>query len=53
MPSQIAFIDLASQRRHLGQVVEEAILQVLEHGTYVIGPRPPGLRPIALHSAAL
>lgn len=38
MPSQVAFIDLAAQRRHLGQVVDAAILRVLEHGLYVMGP---------------
>jgi dTDP-4-amino-4,6-dideoxygalactose transaminase len=38
MSSQIAFIDLAAQRRHLGPVVDEAILRVLEHGLYVMGP---------------
>ena len=38
MPDPIAFIDLAAQRRHLGRAVDEAILRVLEHGLYVMGP---------------
>jgi dTDP-4-amino-4,6-dideoxygalactose transaminase len=38
MPDPIAFIDLAAQRRHLGRAVDEAILRVLDHGLYVMGP---------------
>jgi dTDP-4-amino-4,6-dideoxygalactose transaminase len=38
MPNQIAFIDLAAQRRHLGRGVDAAILRVLEHSLYVMGP---------------
>lgn len=38
MPNEIAFIDLAAQRRQLGQVVDAAILRVLEHGLFVMGP---------------
>ena len=38
MPDPLAFIDLAAQRRHLGRAVDEAILRVLEHGLYVMGP---------------
>ena len=38
MTSQLAFIDLAAQRRHLGRVIDAAILRVLEHGMYVMGP---------------
>jgi hypothetical protein len=37
MQRQLAFIDLAAQRRHLGTVVDEAIRRVLEHGTFVLG----------------
>lgn len=37
-PSQVNFIDLGAQRRHLGKVVDEAILRVLDHGAYVMGP---------------
>jgi UDP-2-acetamido-2-deoxy-ribo-hexuluronate aminotransferase len=33
-----AFIDLASQREHLGDSVEKAITTVLKHGQYVLGP---------------
>ncbi|CCG40531.1 DegT/DnrJ/EryC1/StrS family aminotransferase [Magnetospirillum molischianum] len=34
----IAFIDLQSQRRHLGDRIERAIAKVLEHGNYIMGP---------------
>jgi dTDP-4-amino-4,6-dideoxygalactose transaminase len=34
----IAFIDLAAQRRRLGRAVDDAILAVLDHGRYIMGP---------------
>jgi dTDP-4-amino-4,6-dideoxygalactose transaminase len=34
----IAFIDLAAQRRRLGDRVDQAILNVLAHGQYIMGP---------------
>jgi dTDP-4-amino-4,6-dideoxygalactose transaminase len=34
----IEFIDLAAQRRRLGARVDEAVLRVLSHGRYVMGP---------------
>jgi dTDP-4-amino-4,6-dideoxygalactose transaminase len=34
----IAFIDLQSQRRHLGDAIDSAIARVLEHGNYIMGP---------------
>jgi dTDP-4-amino-4,6-dideoxygalactose transaminase len=34
----IAFIDLAAQRRRLGETVDAAILNVLNHGQYIMGP---------------
>jgi dTDP-4-amino-4,6-dideoxygalactose transaminase len=34
----IEFIDLAAQRRRLGTSVDEAILRVLSHGRYIMGP---------------
>jgi dTDP-4-amino-4,6-dideoxygalactose transaminase len=34
----LAFIDLAAQRRRLGKAVEEAMLRVVEHGNYILGP---------------
>ncbi|MDJ1160256.1 DegT/DnrJ/EryC1/StrS family aminotransferase [Chelatococcus sp. SYSU_G07232] len=34
----IAFIDLAAQRRRLGKSVDEAILRVVDHGGYIMGP---------------
>jgi len=34
----IAFIDLAAQRRRLGARIDEAVLRVLEHGAYIMGP---------------
>ena len=33
-----AFIDLAAQRKHLGDSVETAIAAVLKHGQFVLGP---------------
>ncbi len=34
----IEFIDLGAQRRRLGRRVDEAILRVVEHGRYIMGP---------------
>jgi dTDP-4-amino-4,6-dideoxygalactose transaminase len=34
----IDFIDLAAQRRRLGGRVDEAVLRVLSHGRYIMGP---------------
>jgi dTDP-4-amino-4,6-dideoxygalactose transaminase len=34
----VEFIDLAAQRRRLGTRVDEAVLRVLSHGRYVMGP---------------
>lgn len=36
--SKIAFIDLDAQRRRLGDRIDRAIAQVLEHGQYILGP---------------
>jgi len=36
--SPIEFIDLAAQRRRLGAQVDEAVLRVLSHGRYIMGP---------------
>lgn len=35
---QIAFIDLQAQRRRLGSKIDEAVLRVVNHGGYVMGP---------------
>lgn len=35
---QIAFIDLQAQRRRLGAKIDEAVLRVVNHGGYVMGP---------------
>lgn len=35
---QIAFIDLLAQRRRLGAMIDEAVLRVVNHGGYVMGP---------------
>ena len=35
---QIAFIDLQAQRRRLGARIDEAVLRVVNHGGYVMGP---------------
>jgi len=37
-PPPIEFIDLAAQRRRLGAQVDEAVLRVLSHGRYIMGP---------------
>lgn len=34
----IAFIDLAAQRRRIGAAMDEAILKVVNHGGYIMGP---------------
>ena len=34
----IAFIDLAAQRRRIGARMDEAILRVVDHGGYIMGP---------------
>lgn len=34
----IAFIDLAAQRRRIGAAMDEAILRVVNHGGYIMGP---------------
>jgi dTDP-4-amino-4,6-dideoxygalactose transaminase len=34
----IEFIDLGAQRRRLGPQLDQAILRVLEHGRYIMGP---------------
>lgn len=34
----IDFIDLAAQRRHIGQRMEDSILRVVRHGKYIMGP---------------
>ena len=34
----LPFIDLAAQRRRLGSAVDEAILRVVNHGAYILGP---------------
>src|SRR3990170_1911435 len=34
----IEFIDLAAQRRRIGARMDEAVLRVVNHGKYVMGP---------------
>lgn len=36
--SEIPFIDLSAQRQRLGSRIDEAILRVVNHGKYVMGP---------------
>jgi dTDP-4-amino-4,6-dideoxygalactose transaminase len=36
--AEIPFIDLAAQQRRLGGAVQQAVLAVMEHGQYVMGP---------------
>lgn len=37
-PPSLPFIDLAAQRERLGPAMEEAILRVVRHGAYILGP---------------
>ncbi len=37
-PEPIAFIDLAAQRRRLGDRIDRAIARVLDHGQFIMGP---------------
>lgn len=39
----IPFIDLAAQRRRLGTAIDEAILKVVNHGAYIMGPEVKAL----------
>jgi dTDP-4-amino-4,6-dideoxygalactose transaminase len=39
----IPFIDLGAQRRRMGAAVDEAILKVVNHGAYVMGPEVTAL----------
>lgn len=38
MRETIPFIDLAAQRRRIGSSIDAAVLRVLEHGGYIMGP---------------
>lgn len=37
-PMPLPFIDLGAQRRRLGTAVDDAMLRVLDHGAYILGP---------------
>ncbi len=37
-PAPLPFIDLGAQRRRMGPAIEEAILKVVRHGGYIMGP---------------
>lgn len=37
-PHPIAFIDLQAQRARLGKRIEDAMMRVLEHGAFIMGP---------------
>ncbi len=43
MTDPIAFIDLAAQRRRLGPAIDAAILKVVDHCGYVMGPEVQAL----------
>jgi dTDP-4-amino-4,6-dideoxygalactose transaminase len=43
MSDPIAFIDLAAQRDRLGSAIDEAILKVVNHGGYIMGPEVKAL----------
>src|SRR6202162_2978772 len=36
--AKIEFIDLGAQRRRIGVAMDEAILRVVDHGRYIMGP---------------
>jgi dTDP-4-amino-4,6-dideoxygalactose transaminase len=38
MSDPIPFIDLAAQRRRLGSAIDDAVLKVVNHGSYIMGP---------------
>ena len=38
MTGPIAFIDLAAQRQRLGKAMDEALLRVVDHAGYIMGP---------------
>ena len=38
MTTSLPFIDLGAQRRRLGAEVDAAIMRVVEHGAYILGP---------------
>lgn len=42
-PPMLPFIDLAAQRARLGVALEEAILRVVRHGQYILGPEVAAL----------
>ena len=42
-PPPMAFIDLAAQRRRLGDRIDAAIARVLEHGQFIMGPEVAAL----------
>ncbi len=39
----IPFIDLGAQRRRIGAAMDAAVLRVVDHGAYVMGPEVPAL----------
>lgn len=43
MSEPIAFIDLAAQRKRIGSAMDEAILRVVNHGGYIMGPEVKAL----------
>jgi dTDP-4-amino-4,6-dideoxygalactose transaminase len=52
MPS-IPFVDLKSQRQRLGRGIDEAIMRVVDHGGYILGPEVRELeRELALFCGA-
>ena len=37
-PASLPFIDLGAQRKRLGPAIDAAILRVVDHGAYILGP---------------
>jgi dTDP-4-amino-4,6-dideoxygalactose transaminase len=49
----IAFVDLQAQRRRLGRRIEDAIIRVLAHGQFILGPEVHRLeKELATHCGA-
>src|SRR6185312_3612706 len=43
MPAPIPFIDLGAQRRRLGESINQAMLRVVDHCGYIMGPEVKAL----------
>ena len=44
MAAPLPFIDLGAQRARIGAAMDEAILRVVNHGAYILGPEVAAAR---------